>query len=266
MRDSSRPIGVFDSGVGGLSVLREIAAAVPHESIVYVADQRFAPYGERSRAEVAARAIQITGQLIEAGAKVVTVACNTASAAALHDLRRAYPRTPIVGMEPAVKPAVVRSTTRVIGVLATATTFQGALFSTLVDRHAKGATVLPIVGACLAGLVESGATTGPEAKELLRGYLGPLLDAGMDTLVLGCTHYPFLLEAIRGVVGDRVELVDPSPAVARQVTRVLGAYALEAPLGRGGDVTLATTADPSRFSAQVDALIGLGDGWVARRW
>jgi glutamate racemase len=266
MTDFSAPIGVFDSGVGGLSILREVISIAPHESIVYVADQRFAPYGERSQAEVAARAIQVTGQLIEAGAKVVTVACNTASAAALHDLRRIYPRTPIVGMEPAVKPAVVRSATRVIGVLATATTFQGALFSTLVDRHAKGATVLPIVGAGLAGLVEAGAIDEPEAKELLRGYLGRLLDAGMDTLVLGCTHYPFLLDAIRGVVGDRVEIVDPSAAVARQVARLLEAYAIEAPLGKRGEVTLATTGDPTRFAGQVDALLGLAEGWTIQRW
>ncbi len=151
---SDRPIGVFDSGVGGLSVLTEIRHQLPGESVIYVADQRWAPYGSRSLAEVRQRSVQLTGQLIEVGAKVIVVACNSASAAALHHLREVYPDTPFVGMEPAVKPAADRSRSGVVGVLATEATFQGELFATVVDRHSNGAEVVRIIGHRLAELVE----------------------------------------------------------------------------------------------------------------
>ena len=173
---SDRPIGVFDSGVGGLSVLTEIRRQLPAESVIYVADQRWAPYGSRSLAEVRQRSVQLTGQLIEAGAKVIVVACNSASAAALHHLREVYPHTPFVGMEPAVKPAADRSRSGVVGVLATEATFQGELFATVVDRHSNGTEVVRIIGHRLADLVEAGAADGTETKELLARYLEPPLD------------------------------------------------------------------------------------------
>jgi glutamate racemase len=215
---------------------------------------------------VAERAQQVAGQLIEAGAKLVTVACHSASAAALDELRAAYPQVSIVGMEPAVKPAALRSVSGVIGVLATATTFQGRLYASVVDRHAAATTVLPVVGEGLAELVESGKGDQPAAKELLSRYLDPLLDAGMDTLVLGCTHYPFLVDTIRDIVGDGVEIIDPAPAVARQVGRVLSAGSMRAPYGAPPDVTLATTGDVDRFALQVERLMGRRDGWTVRRW
>jgi glutamate racemase len=255
MRSDGRPIGIFDSGIGGFSVLREVHAMLPTESILYVADHRYAPYGDRTLEEVADRAIQISGQLIEAGVKLVAVACNSASAAALHRLRATYPATPFVGMEPAVKPAALHSTTGVIGVLATAATFQGALFASVVDRHANGVSIVPIVGSGLAAAVEAGNATSPEVKELLRRYLTPALDAGMDTLVLGCTHYSFLGDAIATIAGDSVTVVDPAPAVARQVGRLLEIHGLAAGLDGPGGLRLATTGSPDQLQTHaVDRL------------
>ena len=252
---SNRSIGVFDSGVGGLSVLAEIRRRLPAESAIYVADQRWAPYGSRSLAEVRQRSVQLTGQLIEGGAKVIVVACNSASAAALHHLREVYPHTPFVGMEPAVKPAAGRSRSGVVGVLATEATFQGELFATAVDRHSNGTEVVRIVGHHLADLVEAGAAEGTETKELLAHYLELPLDQGMDTLVLGCTHYAFLTPTIRSIVGDGVTLVDPAPAVARQVGRVIAAEDLLASDGVP-TVLYASTLDPPRLAAQIENLTG----------
>jgi len=261
-----RPIGVFDSGVGGLSVLAEIRRQLPAESVIYVADQRWAPYGSRSLAEVRQRSVQLTGQLIEAGAKAVVVACNSASAAALHHLREVYPDTPFIGMEPAVKPAADRSRSGVVGVLATEATFQGELFATVVDRHSKGTEVVRIIGHRLADLVESGAADGTETKELLAQYLEPPLDHGMDTLVLGCTHYAFLTPTIRSIVGDAVTLVDPAPAVARQVGRVIAAGDLRAPKGGLPTVVHASTLDPLRLAVQIEDLTGVVPERRPIRW
>jgi glutamate racemase len=251
-----RPIGVFDSGVGGLSILREITRLLPRESIRYLADQRWSPYGHLTIEEVRERALEISGRLIELGAKVVVVACNSASAAALYRLREQYPATPFVGLEPAVKPAAFRSQTGVIGVLATSATFQGELFASVVDRHATNVTVIPRVGVGLASLVEQDRSGTPEARELLAEHLQPLLDSGMDTLVLGCTHYPFLIEDIRSVVGDSVDIVDPSPAVARQVATVLKDSGNMAPPESRVRIDYATTADPERFGYMIELLLG----------
>jgi glutamate racemase len=263
---SGRPIGVFDSGVGGLSVLAEVRSQLPGESVIYVADQRWAPYGSRSLVDVRDRSVQLTGQLIETGAKVVVVACNSASAAALHHLRAVYPHVPFIGMEPAVKPAAGRSRSGVIGVLATEATFQGELFATVVDRHSNGANVVRIVGHRLAELVEEGAADGTEAKALLAEYLEAPLRRGMDTLVLGCTHYAFLTPTIRSIVGDRVTLVDPAPAVARQVGRVVVAANLQAPSGRVPAVVHASTLDPARLAVQIERLIGEVPATAPIRW
>ncbi len=245
-------------------MLAEVRGLLPAESLVYVADHRFAPYGDRSLDDVAHRAVQLSGQLIEAGAKAIVVACNSASAAALYPLRETYPATPFVGMEPAVKPATLHSESGVIGVLATAATFQGELFASLVDRHGNGVDVLPIVGIGLAELVENGAEAGPAAKEAVAELLTPALDEGMDTLVLGCTHYTFLRETIATVTGDRVTIIDPAAAVAQQVARVLDADSLRAVSTIGGDVVVATTGAVDRFAAQVERR--LGDVDEVRRW
>jgi glutamate racemase len=264
MTGDRRPIGIFDSGIGGFSVLAEVRSRLPAESLLYVADHRFAPYGDRSLDEVARRSVQLSGQLIEAGAKVIVVACNSASAAALYTLRETYPETPFVGMEPAVKPATVHSESGVVGVLATAATFQGELFASLVDRHGNGTEVLPIVGGGLADLVEAGAEATPEAKQAVADLLTPALDRGMDTLVLGCTHYSFLTATIATVTGDRVTIIDPASAVAQQVERVLDADALRSDADRRGRVLVTTTGDVDRVGVHVERRLGEAD--EVRHW
>jgi glutamate racemase len=223
-----RFIGVFDSGVGGLSVWREIARQLPHEDTLYLADQAHVPYGSRQLAEVREFSGRITRFLLDQGAKVIVIACNTASAAALHALRRTFPDVPFVGMEPAVKPAVERTRNGVVGVIATRATFQGELFASLVQRYADDVRVLTQVCPGLVAVVEAGRLDTPETEALLRQCLTPLIEAGADQLVLGCTHYPFLRPSIERMVGAGVAVIDPAPAVARQVRRVLARWGLEA--------------------------------------
>lgn len=217
------PIGIFDSGLGGLTVLAEARRLLPGADLVYVADRARAPYGERSLDEVRSFAEEITRTLVAAGARIVVLACNTASAAALHSLRRDHPDISFVGMEPAVKPAVEATRSGVIGVLATPATFQGELFASVVDRFAGAAQVIPMACPGLADRVEAGLVDGPETEGLVRTYVDPLLAQGVDTLVLACTHYPFLVPVIRRVAGPATTVLDPTGAVARQVARVAGA-------------------------------------------
>ncbi|NND02398.1 MAG: glutamate racemase, partial [Acidimicrobiia bacterium] len=252
MELAQRPIGVFDSGVGGLSILREIHVQLPDEDVLYVADQEWAPYGSKTLDAVQRRSVAVAAELIGRGAKLVVVACNSASAAALHHLRNVFPDTPFVGMEPALKPAAAHTDKGVIGVLATETTFQGELYASVLDRHTAGVDVIEVAGARLAMLVETGELA--EAKADLEGLLRPMLDAGIDTLVLGCTHYPFLEDQIRDVVGPDIRLVDPAQAVSRQVRRVL---AERGALRHGhGSTSYLTSGDPGRFEAQAMELIG----------
>ncbi len=249
---ASQPIGVFDSGIGGLSVLMEIHTLLPDEDLIYVADQEWAPYGTRTLEEVRARAVAIAAELIGRGCKVVVVACNSASAAALHHLRDVFPGTPFVGMEPALKPAAESTENGAVGVLATATTFQGELYASVLDRHAANVAVHEVAAPRLAMLVEEGNLE--EAERDLRELLGPMLAAGIDTLVLGCTHYSFLHDQIRAVVGPQVRLVDPAPAVARQLQRVLTDRGL---LNRGGGGTAYfTSGDPGHLEEQARARAG----------
>jgi len=216
-----RPIGIFDSGLGGLSVLKEVRRLLPDESVIYFADQGHLPYGPRSLSEVRYFSETITRFLLAQKAKVIVVACNTASAAALTHLRRAFAGVPFVGMEPAVKPAAERTRSRTIGVMATAATFQGQLFASVVDRFAQGVTVLTQACPELVMQVEAGEFDTAHTRELLREYLEPLLEDGIDSLVLGCTHFSFLMPAILNIVGPGIDIIDPAPAVARQVRRVL---------------------------------------------
>jgi glutamate racemase len=247
-------------------VLAEIRAQLPHENVIYVADQRWAPYGERSLEDVRARAIQIAGQMIEAGAKAVVVACNSASAAALHHLREVYHGVPFVGMEPAVKPAALESGTGVVGVIATTATFQGELFASVVDRHANGVTVLTQAAPGLVEMVEEGLEQPVAARSVLQSALAPMVAQGMDTLVLGCTHYSFLARLIREVVGDEVVIVDPAGAVARQVGRVLEERDLVAPQDGSAKVDYRTTLDPDRFAAAFERLTGSPPESRPMRW
>lgn len=261
-----RPIGILDSGVGGLSVLREIARQLPHEDLLYIADQAHIPYGPRPLDDIRALTLGIIRFLRAQGAKAIVIACNTASAAALYTARAAFSDLPIVGMEPAVKPAAERSRARRVGVLATPATFQGELFASLVERFAQDVEVLPQACPGLVEQVEVGDLDGPQTQALLRTYLNPLLAAGADTLVLGCTHYPFLLPAIAQIAGPQVEVIDPSPAVARQTGRVLAARGLENTPGRQASYTFYTTGDVPTFRALVGRLIGLPGRFIGLTW
>jgi glutamate racemase len=251
---NSEPMGIFDSGVGGLSVWREIARRLPHEDTFYFADQAHVPYGERSLSEVREFSEAITHFLLDQGAKIIVIACNTASAAALRHLRALFPETPFVGMEPAVKPAVQRTRNGAVGVIATRVTFQGELFASLVERYAADVEVLTQVCPGLVEQVEIGALDTPETKRLLRECLTPLVEAGIDQLVLACTHYPLLRPVIEEVVGPDVTVIDPAPAIARQTERILARQGLRAEENHTGCHTFCTTGDEAAFARTVKRL------------
>lgn len=254
-RRADGAIGIFDSGVGGLSVWREIAGQLPGEDTLYVADQVHMPYGSRSLDEARILSEGVSRYLIGQGAKLIVVACNSASAAALHHLRRVFPQVPFVGMEPAVKPAVERTRRGVVGVIATQATFQGTLFASLVEQYGAHAEVLTRVGRGLARAVESGALDTPETESLLRDCLGPLVEARIDHLVLGCTHYPFLLPLVERVVGTEVTIIDPAPAVARQVGRVLSQTGLANRATGPARHRFFTSGDELRFANMLELLL-----------
>lgn len=215
------PVGVFDSGVGGLSVLREIRALLPRESLLYVADSGHVPYGEKSADFIRERSHHIAEFLLGQGAKALVLACNTATVAAVADLRERYPELPIVGMEPAVKPAAAATRSGVVGVLATTGTLKSAKFAALLDRFAGDVRVITQPCPGLVERIEAGDLQGPQTRELLMEYVEPLLAEGCDTLILGCTHYPFLRPLLHQLVPDSVSLIDTGAAVARQLQRLL---------------------------------------------
>ena len=254
-------LGMFDSGLGGLSVLREIRKREPHEKLLYLADHAHCPYGTRTLVEIRSFAMQITRWLCSEGAKLIAVACNTASAAALHSLRETFPSTPFIGMEPAVKPAVVNTTTGTVGVLATEATIKGKLFGELLDRFAEDATVLTQACPGLVELVEKEDYDSSQARSLLRRYAQPLLDLGADTLVLGCTHYSFLKTELQEMVGPNINIIDPAPAVADQVSRVLTEKNLrsKSELEQSDNLIVVCTTDLSHathLSRQAQSLLG----------
>ncbi len=225
---SNAPIGVFDSGVGGISVLREIRTQLPNESLVYVADSGHVPYGEKSPEFIRERSRLIADFLLAQGAKALVLACNTATAAAVAELRECYPALPIVGMEPAVKPAAAATRSGVVGVLATTGTLKSAKFAALLDRFAGDVRVITQPCPGLVECVEAGALHSNATRDLLRGFVEPLLVQGCDTLILGCTHYPFIKPLLRELVPATVSLIDTGEAVARQLQRLLQAQALRA--------------------------------------
>lgn len=249
----SRPIGFFDSGVGGLSVWREVVRRLPHEATIYFADSAHCPYGPRPAAEVRALSAAITRFLLREGCKLIVVACNTASAAALESLRAGFD-VPIVGMEPALKPAAEATQTGHVGVLATEGTFNGYLFKNTTERHASGVTVHVQVGEGLVEQVESGQLDTPETERLLRQYLEPLLAAKVDQIALGCTHYPLLLPLIERIVAGRAQTIDPAQAVARQVQRMLMLHGLETAAACVAWHRFYTTGHPEPLAALVAKL------------
>lgn len=248
------PIGIFDSGLGGLSVWREIVRQLPGEATLYVADQAHVPYGPRTKEQIKTFSHAITHYLLDQGAKLIVVACNTASGAALYTLRAAYPAVPFVGMEPAVKPAAERTTNGIVGVLATPTTFEGELFQRLVERFAHDVEIHTQVCPGLVEAVEAGDITTPATRALLQNCLRPLIDARIDQLVLGCTHYPFLAQPLSDILGPNVPLIDPAPAVARQVGRLLRRGHL---LNERGEPShcLLTTGDVERLRRSAATLV-----------
>lgn len=251
------PIGVFDSGVGGLSVWREIVRILPGEAMLYLADQAHVPYGARSPAQVAALTHAATAWLIDQGAKLIVIACNTASAAALTSLRQRWPQVPIVGMEPAVKPASQATRSGHVGVLATPGTLRAARFSHLVERFANGVQVHTLMGAGLVERVERNELRGPTVEAHIREIMAPVQDVPIDHLVLGCTHFPFLASSLQKVLGDEVTLVDPAPAVARQTQRVLRQrQLLRHPAAKKGEWRFVSTGDVRAFQALTTSLVG----------
>jgi glutamate racemase len=253
----SAPVGILDSGIGGLSVLREIRRLLPHEALLFVADQGHLPYGPRSLHQVRRFAEGITRFLLANQAKVIVIACNTASAAALHHLRQVFPQVAFVGMEPAIRPAARATQTGVIGVIATAATFQGELYASLIDRFAQGVQVITRACPELVTLAERGAPWTPVDQQLVSDLLAGFRATPMDQLVLGCTHFPFLTPLLQTALGQQVTIVDPAPAVARQLERVLHAEGQLAPPTQIGTVHYLTSGDPQPFTRQISSLLAI---------
>lgn len=263
---SQAPIGVFDSGVGGLSVLREIHELLPQESTIYYADQANVPYGSRTLDEVRGLAIGITRLLLQQACKMVVVACNTASAAALHQLRELFPDTPFVGMEPAVKPAAQTTLSRKVGVLATPATFQGELFASVVERFASDVELAEVVLPDLVAQIEQGRLDDHKTRSILERHIAPLARDGVDTLVLACTHYSFVIPLIEELTGPSVQVIDPAPAVARQTSRLLEAHQLGAAPGQPPVHRYLTSGEVAALQRTVVRLLGSEVRAEAARW
>lgn len=259
-------IGVFDSGLGGLSVLRAIREQMPAQPVIYFGDQGHVPYGQRSLEEVRAFSTEVVQFLLAKGAKLIVVACNTASVAALHYLRENFPSVPFVGMEPAVKPAAEQTHTGVVGVLATYATFQGALYASVVERFAQGVTLLqnPCIG--LVPQIEKGNLNGPETRRILEEVLRPMLAQNIDTVVLGCTHYPFVIPLIQEIVGPNVRVIDPAPAVARQTRKLLTEHGWLAEGEQKSPVEFFTSAAPEPMQALLPLFLGENGVVQAATW
>ncbi|MGF6394844.1 glutamate racemase [Pseudomonas plecoglossicida] len=247
MAERSAPVGVMDSGVGGLSVLAEIQRLLPNESLFYVADSGHVPYGEKSPDYIRQRLRRIAEFFQAQGAKAMVLACNTATVAAVADLRELYPDWPLVGMEPAVKPAAAATRSGVVGVLATTGTLQSAKFAALLDRFASDVRVVTQPCPGLVDLIETGDLGSEQLRQLLLGYVQPLLAAGCDTLILGCTHYPFLRPLLATMLPADVAIIDTGAAVARQLQRLLAARDLLAE-GPARKATFWSSADPQSLS------------------
>ncbi|MGE5642805.1 MAG: glutamate racemase [Byssovorax cruenta] len=252
----SSPIGVFDSGVGGLSVLRAIRQQMPEESVIYFGDQEHIPYGPRPMEQIRNFSEAITKFLLSQNAKIIVVACNTASAAALKYLRETFPAVSFVGMEPAVKPAAEHTQTGKVGVLATPATFQGALYASVVERFANGVELLQDTCPGLVQEIERGNLNGAETRHILDSALLPMLEKNIDTVVLGCTHYPFVIPLIQQIVGGKVRVIDPAPSVAKQVRRVLDAQKRKSLSSGRGEVKFYTSGDPEELKPLLPLLLG----------
>ncbi|MGB7874978.1 MAG: glutamate racemase [Anaerolineales bacterium] len=256
MSSQNQPIGVFDSGVGGLSVLRAMRELMPEEPVIYLGDQGHVPYGPRPLEQVRDFSEAIARFLLDQNAKLIVVACNTASAAALHYLRDRFPNISFVGMEPAVKPAAEHTRSGTVGVLATPATFQGELYASVLERFANGVQVLQDTCPGLVAEIEDGKLDGERTRAILNDALRPMLDRGIDTVVLGCTHYPFVIPLIEQIVGEKVRVIDPAPAVAKQAKRLLAAGGMKNQPGDRAQVRFYTSDDVPAFVSLLPKLLG----------
>ncbi len=246
-------IGMMDSGVGGLSVYRDIRIALPEVPVLYVADSAWCPYGNKPPRDIRERVLRIADHLIASGAEIIVVACNSATIHGVEPLRATYP-VPFVGMEPAVKPAAERTRTGVIGVLATEASLAGEKFHRLVHTHAPGIRVITRPCPRFVDLVEAGTLDGPEVETVIRAETDPLLQEGADVLVLGCTHYPFLGAVLERVVPEGVQILDSGAAVARRVAALVGDR--RGTPGSGKGLALETSGDPAHLERLVPLLLG----------
>lgn len=216
----NNPIGIFDSGVGGLTIYEEIHKLLPHENIIYLADSKNAPYGEKSKEEIIEISVKNTEFLLSKGCKLIVVACNTASTNAVKYLREHY-SIPFIRVQPAIKPAALNSKTKVVGILATKGTLKSELLFETSQRFAQGVKVVEQVGEGLVTLIESGKMHSPEMTDLLHKHISPMIHENIDHLVLGCTHYPFLTDQIKEIVGQDIDILDSGEAIARQTKVIL---------------------------------------------
>ena len=261
--DSNGPIGVFDSGIGGLSVLRHIHAQLPHEHLLYFADSGFAPYGNKPEAVIVERSLQIADFLLQRGAKALVVACNTATAASIKALRERYPALPVVGVEPGLKPAAALSRTRIVGVLATERTLASEKFKLLQEQITAATDVQFLLQACigLADQIEKNELDSATTRTMVKGFVAPLLQQGADTLVLGCTHYPFVQplieEIIRTETSKPISIVDTGDAVARQLARLLVQHGQIRVAHDKGSLRAFTTGNHGALSSVFAGLLNL---------
>ena len=253
-------IGIFDSGIGGLSVFREIRKLLPEQNYIYYSDSAHCPYGDKSKEYIIDRARSITRRLMEMGAEIVVVACNTATAAAISTLRKEFP-IKFIGMEPAIKPAAALTKTGVVGVLATAGTLKAEKYLDTREKWAQSITVVEHIGEGFVELVEKGQTSGAEAEAVVQNSLVPLLEAGADTIVLGCTHYPFLADTIKkvaaahGADGNSFHLIDPAPAVARHLLEVMEAEGIQTVSPEGFSMELLCSGDRKELLHTYNSLV-----------
>lgn len=241
---NNNPIGIYDSGFGGLSVWRELYRALPNESLVYLGDGKNCPYGSQAADNILQYATQSVERLLERGCKMIVVACNTATAVAIKHLREKYPEVPFVGLEPAVKPACLTTKSGVVGVVATERSLQGEKFLTTLARYGEGVEVIKAVGRGFVEAVEADVELSPQTETLVRKTIEPIIKAGADVIVLGCTHYPFLRAVIDKVIGDRaVRVIDSGEAVEKRVESLLDEYDIRAAVDNRAEYEFLTFAD-----------------------
>ncbi|OYQ37447.1 glutamate racemase [Flavobacterium cyanobacteriorum] len=244
MENSKYPIGLFDSGIGGTSIWKEIHSLLPNEDTIYLADSKNAPYGQRSKDEILDLSIKNVEFLLDKNCKIIVVACNTATTNAIKELRAKYSKIPFIGIEPAIKPAATSTKTQTIGILATKGTLNSDLFHSTVSNF-KDIRVIEQVGHGLVRLIEDGHMDSRETESLLRSYLEPMVEAGIDYLVLGCSHYPYLVPQIKKILPNHINIIDSGEAVARQTKNILQSKNLLNMSGKEGEAVFYINNDPT---------------------